>query len=116
MQDLRAKISEFGRLLIRENRNRSGFGHNSRIDRQHAAYVGPYLDLASPQSRPNDCGRIVRAAAAECGRHAAFSAPNKTAQDWYLAGFDQSGQLGLRGLRGFGERGSAAVTIVGPDT
>mmetsp|Transcript_28992 Transcript_28992/g.76856 ORF Transcript_28992/g.76856 Transcript_28992/m.76856 type:complete len:215 (+) Transcript_28992:540-1184(+) len=63
VQHLRAKVSQFGRLLERDARHRHGRGADARVGRQDAVDVLPHLHLVVARRRANQRRRQVRSAA-----------------------------------------------------
>jgi hypothetical protein len=65
VDDLRAKVREFHRLVVRERVDHLRLRHEARVGAQHAVHVGPDHDLERIEQRAEDRRRVVAAVATQ---------------------------------------------------
>ena len=78
MKNLCAKIGEFGRFAECRFLYQACIRHNRRIRRQDAVHIGPDLDFRDAQCCAQNCGGVIRAAAAEGSCDALLRLPDKS--------------------------------------
>ena len=127
VQHAGAEVGELGRLRERQLGDGARRGCDLGIGRQHAAHVGPDLDLARAERGPDQRRAVVRAAAPQRSRHPFRGRADVAAEHRDLARGEQRlerrarGAVGLRQQRlglagaGVGDDAAASIHLAGRD-
>ena len=100
MEDLRAEGRELGGLVVAQELDGPGLGHDAGIAGEDALDVGPDLDLGCADRGSEEAGAVVRASAPEGGRRPGRVGAYVALGHGYHAGTDE-GQHLLDGEPGY---------------
>ena len=114
MENLRAKIREFGGLVETDDLDPAGIGTQTGIGGHHAVHVGPDFDTCGVQAGSENCRRKIRAATADRGRDTRAIGSDEASHDRHFSGFQQGLDTFLQSLVGLIElRNCFGVTGIG---